>query len=71
MRLKVLKANTDLKGKNLNTKCGIFVNGDKDPWSTFGITTPEEAGVCNRAIMIKGKDSYKVNVLEDKCLEIF
>lgn len=54
MRLKVLKANTDLKGKNINTQCGIFVNGDKDPWHTFSITTPEEAGKCNRAILIEG-----------------
>ncbi|CAL8112808.1 unnamed protein product [Orchesella dallaii] len=54
MRLKVLQANNDLKGKALSTQCGIYVNGDHDPWHTFSISRQEEAGQCNRAILIQG-----------------
>lgn len=62
MRLKVLKANTELGGKNVKTKCGIFVNGDMDPWHTFSITTPQEAGQCNRAVLIEGENYFIASV---------
>jgi hypothetical protein len=49
---RIAETNAFYKGKDIDSKCVIFVNGEWDPWHTQGINNASETSMENTVVYV-------------------